>query len=291
MRSMVIGFVMCLLGSAPALGAKTAPEPRIQAKVEVEAVRPMNAEERRAVYIAAGRVLRHVDLAREALAKESAKAARRQVEQALLLTDIIRQALPVYDVKAQISAGELRYQDEDRVQDSIVPIFEELNRAAVLAPVEAARAKHTAGAAVTDVDLVHTRAELDIDVARGHLDAAREALKRKDLDAADAALAAIQRSVRLMTVTIDLPLERARSNLMLARNRVDEGRLEDARAALRVTLDALAEYQRQSGKGREAEVSALRQEIAALEQVLQDDARGAREKLDAWWDVVSSWEE
>lgn len=289
MRTKVIPLLAVVLWTPAAFAAKAAVEPRIQANVDVEAVRPMNDEERRAVYIAAGRVLKHVDQARKAIAKNARKEARRQVQQAILLTDIIRQALPVYDVKAHISAGKLHYEDEDQVQDSVVPIFEELERSAILGPVEDAKAM--AGAAVADVDLVHTRAELDIDLARRHLDAARTALEQKDGDAADAALEAIQRSVRLTTVAVDLPLERARSNLMLARNRVDEGRLEDARAALRVALDALAEYQNNVGEERAAEVAGLRQEIAALEPTLQDDARGAREKLDAWWDVVSSWED
>ena len=111
--------------------------------------------------------------ARTALIAKDRGEATRHIEQAVLLTDIIRASLPVYDVKAEISAGDLTYEDREQVQETVVPIFDELERAALLSPVKNAKSdaqdQATEATAVVDVELVHTRAELDIDLARQHL--------------------------------------------------------------------------------------------------------------------------
>ena len=293
MRIWTMAFAALALASTPALADKLRPEPRIQAAVTVEPVVPVSDEERRATYVAAGRILKHVDQARTALTKKDRGEATRHVTQAVLLTDIIRASLPVYDVKAKISAGDLTYEDREQVQETVVPIFDELERAALLSPVKDAKIDAqddaTQATAVVDVELVHTRAELDIDLARLHLDAALAEIKGRDFEAAVASLGAIQTGVRLSRVEIDLPLERARSNLMLARDRVDEGRLEDARFALRVAMDALDDYQAMAQEARAKEASALKAEMARLQNTLQGNAGKARDMIDAWWDLLSEW--
>lgn len=294
MRGAGIFLLACFAAAGDAGAAEGNAEPRIRAEVDVEPAVPVTDEERRAIYLAAGRVLKHVDQAREALEAEDRGQAVHHVEQARLLIDIIGNALPVYDVRARIESGELVYEDREEVQDTVITVFDELERAALLAPVKAARieAREAAGeapTAVVDVGLVHTRAELDVDAARVRLEAALSALKDREHEAADDLLAAVQTSVRLTRVEIDLPLERARTNLMLARDRLDEGRLEDARLALRVAIDALADYEAAAQASRAEEAAALRGEMAELENTIQSDARQAREKLDAWWDRLSEW--
>ena len=269
-------------------------EPRIQAEVNVQPAVLVSDEERRATYLAAGRVLKHVDQARSALSTENREEAKQHIDQSILLTDIIRASLPIYDVTARISAGELVYEDREQVRDIVVPIFDELERAAILSPVKNALsdAHETASegaSTVVDVELIQTRAELDIEAAHTHLDAALVAVENRQFEEADKLLAAIQTSVRLTRVEIDLPLERARSNLMLARDRGDDGRHEDAQFALRVAMDALADYETTAQDSRKAEVASLREEMAGVEANLPSDARQVREKIDAWWDILSEW--
>ena len=54
-------------------------------------------------------------------------------------------------------------------------------------------------------------------------------------------------------------------------------------------MDALDDYQATAQETRAKEVADLKGEMANLEGTLQDDARQAREKIDAWWDVLSEW--
>lgn len=116
-------------------GAELKRNPRITADHKVQPVVTVTDEERRATYLAAGRVLKHVDQARDAIAADSGDEAVHPIRQAILLTDIIQQSLPTYDVNARIKAGDMVYEDQESIKATVVPIFEELERKKLLAPV------------------------------------------------------------------------------------------------------------------------------------------------------------
>ena len=294
MKSLVATLLLALLGSTASAAEQRDDEPRIEAEVQVRPTGSVSDEERRATYLAAGRVLKHVNQARAALSAKNRDEAKQHINQAILLTNIIRASLPKYDVTARISAGELVYEDREQVQDVVVPIFDELERAAILSPVKAAQSDSVdkeleEGSAVVNVDLIQTRAELNIETSRNHLDAALAAIKARKFEQADDRLAAIQNSVRLTRIEVDLPLERARSNLMLARDRFDDGQHKDAQLALRVAIDALLDYKATAQSDRQADVARLLEEMGRVEANQPADASQVRDKLDAWWNLLSGW--
>lgn len=286
-QTIAVVSIALLSGMGTAL-PQTGNGARISANIETQPVVPVTAEERRAVFIAAGRVLKHVDQARAAIAGGDDRQAEHHIRQAHLLTRIIQQALPTYQVNARIESGDLVYQDEERIQQRVVPVFDELEPKGILDPVRRALESSTEDEGAMHAWPTSIRAALDIGLAQSELNAALAALE-EDTSAADAALASIQAAVELTSIEADAPLERARTHLMAARMRLEEGRVEDAQISLRTAIDALMQYGRQAQQGRADSVTALVEEMRRLDELIHADQSQARELLTAWWDALSRW--
>jgi hypothetical protein len=175
-------------------------------------------------------------------------------------------------------------------------VYEELQRVAVMAPVEAAKKaaqKEAAAAAgvpvAVDVELVHTRTDLNVELAHAGLQAAKDALQKEDSKAADGALATVQTGVIFGYTKVDLPLEKVRENLMVAKALVDSGKAKEARAALEVAGDALEDYEKTVGRNRAKEAKDLRAEMLKLGMDIEANSKGASEKILDWWDRVRKW--
>jgi hypothetical protein len=264
---------------------------RITAEVETKPAAKLSAEESRALSLSAAQILKQVDQARSAIGKKDLKAAGRNVDQGLVLVKIINETVPAYKVETKIKAGELTYVDTDDAKPIIVPVYEELQRVAIMAPVEAAKkAAADPGVPVAvDVGLVHTRTDLNVALAEAGLRAAKDALQKEDAKAADSALTTIQTGVIFGYTKVDLPLEKVRENLMLAKTLVDSGKAKEARAALEVAGDALAEYEKGAGQNRAKEAKDLQAEIEKLSKDIEANSKGASEKIMDWWDQVRKW--
>ena len=128
--------LLLALGAGPSQAA-----PRITARVDTKADVTLSAAEQRAVSIAAGRLLRHTYDARAALKAEDRKQATAEIAKAQKLAAIIEQAVPSYTVKSQIAAGDLSYEDEDTLKPTIIPIFDELDKVSLVAPLRQAKAE------------------------------------------------------------------------------------------------------------------------------------------------------
>ena len=233
--------------------------------------------------------------ARSAIGRKDLKAAGQNVDQGLVLVRIINETVPAVKVETKIKAGELTYVDKEDSKPVIVPVYEELQRVAVMAPIEAAKKaaqKDAAAAGVpvtVDVELVHTRTDLNVELAKLGLQAAKEALQKEDAKAADNALAAVQTGVIFGYTKVDLPLERVRENLILAKSLVDSAKVKEARAALDVAGDALEEYEKSAGRNRAREAKSLRAELQKLSKDIETNSKGASEKILNWWDRVRKW--
>lgn len=268
---------------------------RISAEVEAKPGVKLNAEESRAVSLSAAQILKHVNHARLAIGKKDLKAASQNVDQGLMLVKIINETMPAYKVETKIEAGELTYVDKEDAKPVIVPVYEELQRVAVMAPIEAAKKAAQKEAAVAgvpvavDVELVHTRTDLNVELARVGLQAAKDAIQKADSKAADGALATVQTGVIFGYTKVDLPLEKVRENLMVAKALVDSGKAKEARAALEVAGDALEDYEKTAGQNRAKEAKELRAEMQKLSKDIEVNSRGASEQILDWWDRVRKW--
>jgi hypothetical protein len=286
---------------------------RILSKVEVQSAAALSEEEAEQVSFAAGRILKHIAQARDAIREGKKDAATGHVEQGLKLVTIIDSVLPHHKVKTEIKSGELLYKDEDDVAPRYVTLFDELERRDIISPVwqakkEAARPgargdaaqpdtdKPPEGIVVTRADMAYSAAKLDVALAGYMLGRAKRELHEGKPENADNALLAVQaRGVLFEYEEVELPLEEAADNLKLAETEMKEGREDAAEMALRVAIDELKRYEKLVGENRAAEVQALHREIARLSAELEkvSPSEAQREKYAAkiseWWQRATKW--
>ena len=270
--------------------------PRIQSNIQTSTNTQLTKEEQRAVSLAGGRILKHVNQARTALSSNHQEQAIENIDKALKLVDIIHSVSPTYLVRARIQAGDLVYEDEESIRPFLVTIYDELDRVSVLAPIIESKEKNAQRSqggippVISDASLQYGRFFFDLEYTRQHLNSAREALvKNKDARLADAALLTIQLSVAFEYSVVDMPLSKASQNLMLARTMYEQNRLEEARAAVQETLDALAIYEKAVGEEKAKEVRQLRQDMSVFLNQMEPGKPQVIDRMMQWWDQLSVW--
>lgn len=306
-----------------------AAEPKITAEIQTTSPEEtLSRDELQAVSLAGGLILKHVNRARTAIAMNKPEDAKTQVDQALKLVEIIRTAAPVHTITSRISAGDLQYESEEKVQPVYVPLFDDISRVSILSPVMAAKGAASnqmetaqnrtrqgqarqqearsqgetgAGASqpsvpaapvVSDVELRFTRVLFDIQIAEAHLLQAKKALAENNLLFADAALIAVLQGVIVEQGGIEMPLAKAAQNLTLANAMISQGDLVKAKTAMQETTDALRMYVRLAGEERSQEASALLGEMSEFTKSLgnkQQVPKEAPEKISRWQQQISGW--
>jgi hypothetical protein len=279
--------------------AAFAAEPRITATSHAEPSHKLTPAERRAISLAAGRILRHTYLARQALTEEDGKKAAQEVAQGLILVQIIESAQPKYTVTAEIKAGKLSYSADEVVTPPLVPIYDEVGEVELVGPLAAARREQTSRSDATDVvddvDAEQTSVFLNLAFAKAGLTQAKKALAEGDLKAADRGLALVQQSVRFEVDLLDVPLATVRENLHLAHSRAQIGDLKDARTSLDAASAALERYAKIAEDKRSAEVEQLRGEIHTLSNDIASGKQEAsatakvEDEILSLWDRVHQW--
>jgi predicted negative regulator of RcsB-dependent stress response len=132
----------------------------------------------------------------------------------------------------------------------------------------------------------YTSVAFDMKTAKDHLEAAQRALDRGDTQAARDALAAVQNSVIVHSYDSDMPLLRARENLMLARAAVSQGNYTEAHSALQAVSRSLANYE-QLRNNHLNEVKNLRSEIDNYNQSIAQNHADASSKIESWWNRLT----
>lgn len=269
---------------------------KIISNVDIKPEATLSAQEEQGLSIAAGKLLNHVDHARNDLKAKNIVGAKRQIDKAITLGNIIKTTMPSYLVTTKLAAGQYKYEDQSKVQPLLVTLHEELNVETVMGPVRAAKrevAKKQAGETgqvVQEVRLHESRARLDVRLALSGLEQAKKYLSENRSSSADSALSTIQTGVVMEYVVADLPLERVQANLMLARQAIKDNKFDQARLALQIAQDSLQEYEKTVGSNRARESSELRAEIQALSTSMQQpNAKGSEEKLMNWWNIIAHW--
>lgn len=300
------------------LGFALADTPRITEEGSVTPSHTLTDAEARSVSHAAGRLLWHVNMARQELSQVVAgedpvegtttadlakvkEEAQRHVTQALTLSRIIEKTLPSYSFKTTITAGEESYTEDQQLQPMFVPIYSELDVIDVLRPVIAAKyeaARATAAGAPTtlfDTRLAYTRAMLDVDAAKIYLAAADTNIKADKLEVAEQDLMRVQRDVIVSSVDTDVPLVTARVDLFQAQRAIQNDDAPVATANLTSAYDALARYHSMliTDSQRAKEVETLRGEIEALNVNLAETLKTQKDmtvaKVDGWWHELRHW--
>lgn len=284
-----MGAAAALALGFPAIAA----EPTITAEVQSTPQKALTPAERRALSIAGGRLINHAYEARQAIAAKDKEKTLKNVDKALVLADIIEAAAPTYKVKATIKAGDKVYNDEATVQQRIVPIFNELNRVLLEAPLSEVREQAKKERSATEPVIASTaieelRVDLDVPRAKANLMAAKKELQQGQLEAADLALVGAEKSVILSVSVAELPLERVRDNLMLASNNVADADFQGARVALAAAADDLKRFAETATKEAGDKARDLANKIAALSGQVDKDAKEARTKILNYWEQVGT---
>jgi len=272
-------------------------QPRITSKVNISPEVKLTDQEKESISLSAGQILIHVNKARQALKTKEMGRAKEQVEKALTLANIIKTALPTFDVETEVTAGKLHYEDNDKLQPSLVTLHEELNAVALLEPVRISKKEADQAEAASqhrpvaaNVEVRESRAQLDINLALAGLGKAKQALADNKADEADRALAIIQTGVVFEYIVADLPLERASTNLLIAREAIKQHNEEEAKAALRVASDSLSEYAANAEAPHSKEVSDLKNELQSLASGTMDNT-SAQEAITKCWQKMATWSE
>lgn len=129
--------------------------------------------------------------------------------------------------------------ESDTKSARFVPLYQELDRYTVLAPImtEKNRTGNTTGSQGANTTAKTNQPP----------NAAKTAIEQKDFNKADQALAAVQTGVVVTSVASDLPLLRARENMVLAREAANRGNFKEAHTALTAASQALGNYANNSG--------------------------------------------
>ncbi len=195
----------------------------------------------------AGRMLDDTNQARAALHKGDHQAA---------IQDVRRAQHDLQEVRSQAHG------------DTVIPVYQEFVSVSILDPVVAEKKSRKAGAtAVNEVAGEYSQVTVNTTVAENALAAAAFALKKGDWKTADAGLSDVQDGVQIESVKADLPLARARENLVLARQAARDGHYSEARATLESTSKALSTYAAEGGV-HAAAAKQLHQQIDTFAQSL-----------------------
>lgn len=130
---------------------------------------------------------------------------------------------------------------------------------------------------------------LDVDAAREHLQAAKQALKNNDAGKADLELARAQESVDTGTIATNMPLVRARENLSLARSDVKSSSYSQAKADLTAAANALKDYAKDTQAPHAQDASKLSGQIQSAASSIQSSHTASSQKIDNWWNQLANW--
>jgi YfdX protein len=267
----------------------------ITSNVKITPKKKLSDAEHRALSEAAGRLLSHVNLARQAIADNKLDAAKEQVDKALTLVKIIQNAAPTYEIDANIKSGDSTYSDKRTVEQLIVPIYAEMDQAeSVLLPIKQAKKESAAqaaaknGSAPVDVDFIFTKASLDVGGAKLDLKKAVEALDNKDGELANKSLADIQNRLVIFEYDEwDTPMVRARSYLWDALKSVENKDWSDAKTYVKEAGENLRSLKDKGSKELSEKVKALSGQFSDLNKKLDEKKDSAKTDILSLWDKIT----
>lgn len=240
---------------------------------------------------AAQSFIEHINYARVALAMNNRPLAKQHIAQAQQLYTSLKNAASGYDPSTRIESGRVSYDYDQENRYHYFPIS--------AGPIELKSLKEgpvwaKKGLAVTDAEIVYLTLDLGAPDTEKHLTLASAAIDNNNVKDAQAQLAKLTDEVVDTEEAVAVPLEKARDNIALARNFTAMQNYDGARFALKHADNALDQMEQdQAYAGQRARITAMRSEVATL----QDNIAGndptmlqkADASLDKWWNDLKDW--
>lgn len=262
-----------------------------QTTVDTVTVGTLTAENLRQASLLASQGLMHILSATRQLDDRNQKAAGDEIEKALTLVGIIREMLPTTTETTVVKDpdGAEVYRHEQRVQDDLIPIYDEMIQVEVVEPIVTAKRNRAAveGVRLADVDLIHTSVLVDLGSVERGLKRAKNALSDPD-EARVELLLAQTAGVRFVSNKKDTPLVETLRALRLAERMAEEKNYAAAEANLALAENQLALYRGLVPESEHERIGALEKEISALAQRVEEgqDSPGT---IRGFWTRVTSW--
>ncbi len=251
--------------------------PGYQTKVESVTAGTLTSENLRQASLLASQSLMHMIGATRRLEERDQKAAANEVDKALTLVGIIREMLPVTTETIVVTApdGKEAYRHEERVQEDLIPIYDEMIQVEVVEPIVTAKKNRAAveGVRLADVDLIRTSVLVDLEYVERKLERAKAEMGEPDKARAELLLAQTA-GVRFVTNKQDTPLV--------------ETNYAAAQANLALAEDQLALYRGLVPAERHASIGELQREIDELSERVEE-GRDSPGVIRGFWTRVTSW--
>jgi len=189
--------------------------------------------------------------------------------------------------------NDLRQMQERSRGATMIPVYQEFVDISMLRPVISEHEKRDTGSA-KEPEVVHEVAGDYTDVtvstveAQRNLAAAKLALQQHNWSLADAALADVQQGVSIESVEADMPLAKARENLILARSAAEKGNYREVHAALRAASSALESYI-SAGRAHSVEAKSLKEQIDTYDKNVGQSHADIATEINNWWNTTSKW--
>lgn len=243
------------------------------------------------VSASAGKVMRHIGLARDAIRKKDAERAKAELRQADVLLDIIQATLPTTIVKDRIwtADNKLQYENSEEVAPEQVPIAASLEARVdfdrVKLPQAKTRVKEKAGseAEAQDAALYYQEVDLPLHATRHFVAGARMALDKNRLEEADHALMVAQDNVDSISVFVPEPLLSARINLERAHVHFKAGKTADAKADVGRAIEQLNQAKQEGDPEIKGDVEQLMKDAQSLQGRLEQNGPTLGTEIKSLW--------
>lgn len=192
--------------------------------------------------------IENVNNARISLAMKDPQQALHHINEADRLSKFIKSNSRFVEMSKQtkIVSGHVVYNEEKTNFDVYTPIQTEPVKVKTVSTTNV-KGKGAPGIAIADAQVVRLNVDFSGDQSNTYLADARAAIKGADLMAADAALEKLTNAVMTVDTTAVVPYDKARDNLQLALQSLEEENYQATRFALSHAKDALAELKTNPG--------------------------------------------
>lgn len=273
-------FMLCLplvFGVAAVNPHQAAVAAPIVSSVSVQSsTREIGNEEWKALSLSAGRMIKHTDQAHLAIVQNNSSLALEHIAKGLKLAAIIENAIPSVQVETEIKSGDLVYKDSDDVTPLLIPIYNNMFRYDIMAPVMRAKNKGDGSAQLTvmEAGVDYSTEYLNVRTAKTFLESAQRLLNENKFDQADNMLSTLlDRGVSFENVMIEMPLSHAVDLMAVSQRAFNEGNDQKAEATLRQASNVMANYIKTVKTKDRIALEQFRMNLDELADIVHDQAR------------------
>jgi len=249
----------------------------------------LSAEDFRQASLLTSQMVAHINKAAEQLIDNKTNMARPELEKARTLLGIVRELLPVTTVTTVVkdSQGREVYNNVEKIQDDLVPIFRKMVAVEVISPILEIKKEQAAleGVKLVDADLLYTTVLVDLRYLERKLNRAITLLNEEPEKAFEQLLDAQTKGINIRVNKEDHPLVAAQSALRLAERQVQEKKYEGAKVNLQQANIYLETYRTIVSDTEGKEVQKLKDEIEKLSNKLENS--GSAEEIRGFWHRVT----